>query len=520
MSDGEGLDGGGAVEANPFRARTLWNERCEYAFTRGAILRGLGFIYAVAFLILFRQMNGLISSHGLLPVAPFLSSMKSALGASAYVRLPTLFWFGSSDAAMRVACSLGLALSVAVMAGFANAATMGLLWLLDLSFVGVGQTFYGFGWEMLLLEAGFLAIFLAPSWPLGSSRGAAPEPVIWLYRWLLFRVMFGAGLIKLRGDPCWVELTCLADFYETQPIPGPLSSYFHAMPMWFHEGGALFNHFVELIVPWGAFGPKRVRRAAGALTIVFQSILIASGNLAFLNWLTIVVALACFDDEVFVRAFPRRLIDRLRAREGTSPPSLLRRRTIAVLCIVVAALSIAPTVNLLSSEQRMNDSFDPFHLVNTYGAFGSVEHERHEVVIEGTWDDPLSGDAHYQEYEFPCKPGDPKRRPCFVTPYHYRLDWQMWFLAIGGIEREPWFLKLVYELLRENPAVTGLLAKDPFAGRPPRYLRALYYRYQFTRDRRDGVWKRTLLGEFLRPIAVDDPELHAALARRGWLSDR
>ena len=499
---------------------SLKSEGASYWFTRFVFLRGLGFIYTVAFYSLARQMRGLIESHGLQPAAPYLSRVRDALGGAAYVRLPTLFWLGCSDSVMRVACWVGVALSLAVLAGRANAILLAGLWVLYLSFVDVGQVFYGYGWELLLLETGFLAIFLAPAFRLRSFASSPPPvAVVWLLRWVLFRVMLGAGLIKLRGDPCWVHLTCLVDHYETQPNPGPLSWYFHAMPLWFHRGGALFNHFVELVVPWGYFGPRRIRHAAGAFTVLFQIILILSGNLSFLNWLTIVVAVSCFDDSLLEGLFSRRLRERVRdlATEGVA--SRGRRRTMVGLVVSILILSLAPVFNMLSPTQAMNASFFPLPLVNTYGAFGSVEHERHEVVLEGTRDDVLSGEARWLEYEFPCKPGNVRRPPCLVTPYHYRLDWQMWFAGLSDFRREPWIVKLIYELLRENPAVTSLLAKDPFANAPPRYVRALLYRYRFTRDHRNGWWEREPLGEYLRPLSLDDPALLEFLSRRGWLDE-
>ena len=506
----------------PFLAGGKRRERASYWLTQRAILGALGFVDAVAFYSLLRQMDGLIGSSGLLPAARFLENVRRARGSVPVFELPTLFWLSSSDLVLHVACSLGLGLSIAAVLGFANALTMGLIWLLYLSFVHVGQIFYGYGWELLALEAGFLAIFLAPPWRLGAlATSKPPVVVVWLFRWLVFRVMFGAGLIKLRGDPCWLHLTCLADHYETQPNPGPLSYYFHELPMWAHRLGVLFNHFVELIVPWGLFGPRRIRHAAGAFTIAFQTILILSGNLSFLNWLTIAVALSAFDDSFFERLVPPKtrawVLEQVAGAKGEASESALRRRTVQGLAVVVAVLSVFPVVNMVSPDQAMNASFDPLSIVNTYGAFGSVEHERHEVVLEGTHDDPLSGDARWLEYEFPCKPGDVRRRPCLVTPYHYRLDWQMWFAGLSSYRRQPWIVKLVFELLRENPAVTALLARDPFAGSPPRYVRALLYRYRFTSDRRSGWWQRELLGEYLRPMSLDDPDLREFLERRRWL---
>lgn len=497
-----------------------WSDDATFVLTRTVLLRALGLNYFVAFLILWNQGDGLFGSHGILPVGPFLKLVHSRAGAGAYVELPSLFWFSHSDAVLHGAAGLGVALSFGVCLGFANAIVMGTLWVLYLSFTHVGQIFYGYGWEILLLEAGFLGAFLAPPLSLRPfARSPPPTAVVWLFRWLVFRLMLGAGLIKLRGDACWTELTCLAEHYESQPNPGPLSYYFDALPMWADEAGVLFNHLVEVAAPFGVFGPRRIRITSGLLIIAFQTLLILSGNLSFLNWLTIAVALSCFDDGVFRRLVPGRFRAGADARIAASivlPPTALRSRVIQGLVALVVLLSLAPTFNLLLPDQKMNASFDPLHLVNTYGAFGSVDHERHEVIIEGTNGDPLSGDVEWREYSFPCKPGDVRRRPCLVTPYHYRLDWQMWFAGHRRTAGDAWFVKLVYELLRGNTHVTALLDADPFSGGRPRYVRALLYRYQFPKNLSKGYWERQLVGEYLRPIAVDDAVLTEFLESRGW----
>jgi hypothetical protein len=513
-------DGADALLVTPH----FWHDSSKHWLTQRVLVRGLGFIDAIAFWVLFRQMDGLLGSHGILPIAQYLARLREVLGTRAAFELPSLLWLSSSDGAMHALCLAGLVLSLLAVAGFANAWTMAAIWILYSSFVHTGQIFYGYGWELLTLEAGFLGIFLAP--PRGfrtSSPTSPPVAVVWLFRWLAFRVMLGAGLIKLRGDPCWIALTCLADHYQSQPSPNPLSPYFHALPMFAHKLGAAFNHLVEVIAPFGLFGPRRARLASGVLIVVFQVILIASGNLSFLNWLTIVVALSAFDDAAFERLLPSGLRARVRAHVARlgpgAAPSRARRITLRVLVGAVAFLSIFPVVNMLSPGQAMNQNFEPLNLVNTYGAFGSVGHQRYEVILEGTWDDALAGDARWQEYDFPCKPGNPYRRHCIASPYHYRLDWQMWFAGFAESAHDAWFLKLVYELLRENPAVTSLLARDPFRGHPPRYVRALRYRYWFAPRAAPEFWERELVGEYLRPVSKNDAELMEFLQRRGWLSD-
>jgi hypothetical protein len=484
-----------------------------YWLTRFVFLRLLGLVYCVAFLVVVFQWQPLLGSHGLLPAADFLDRLRAAGlgGGDAFFRLPTLFWLDASDTTFRLAALVGLALSLALLLGFANVPSLLALWFLYMSFVHVGQVFYGYGWEILLLETGFLAVFLVPLWrPLPFARSAPPSPVaIGLLRWLVFRLMLGAGLIKLRGDPCWRDLTCLVYHYATQPNPNPLSWYFYQLPVWFDRLEVLFNHLVELLCPCFVFGPRPARLVAGSLIALFQVLLILSGNLSFLNWLTLAVAVACFDDGVFRRLVPERLLRRLDAAVAGAAETKARGIASYALLLVVALLSLKPVANMVSPGQVMNTSFDPFDLVNTYGAFGTVSRERYEIVLEGTSDDPAAKQARWAEYEFKCKPGDPARRPCWISPYHYRLDWQMWFLAMPGAPVDDWFLHLVAKLLEGDPGVRGLLAPGPFEQHPPRAIRALYYRYAMTRlaDHSRDYWKRTLVGEYLRPVTLDDPAL-------------
>jgi len=494
--------------------------RTTYSFwlVRAALLRGLGCIYAVAFLILVNQGPALLGAHGLLPAARFLELVAEQLGSrgAGFWHLPSLFWLSASDGWLQTGAWLGFLGALAVVAGFSSAPLLAWLWALYLSFTHIGQIFYGYGWDSLLCETGFLAIFLAPLWRPREFDARSPPPfiVVVLFRWLAFRVMFGAGLIKLRGDPCWTDLTCLAYHYETQPNPGPLSPLFHAAPLWFHELGTLFNHGVEVVAPFGVFGPRRVRAVAGGLIVVFQSILIASGNLSFLNWLTLLIGLACFDDQVLLRALPARFREHLQGRLLTvvDAPLSRRRRTVSVaLAVVIAVLSLNPVVNLLSPRQAMNASFEPFNLVNTYGAFGSVSRERYELIIEGTSAKAIDERTQWREYQLPCKPGRVDRWPCLVTPYHYRLDWQLWFVPLSPDYNRRWFLSLTNKLLRGEPVVLSLFAENPFPAAPPHFIRASFYRYQFAPLGSHDTWQRTPAGQYLPPTSLEDPELVDAL---------
>jgi hypothetical protein len=524
------------MDSASYGFRTAWwqrlaLDRSSFEIARFAALRLLALVYLAAFASLAVQLGPLIGSRGLLPAADFLSRARAQLGGDAYWKLPTLFWpgaLGASDGTMHMACVLGVALSAAALGGVSHGAVWLALWVLYASFVHVGQIFYGYGWEFQLLETGMIAVFLstwsAPRLARGP-RPPAPAAAVWLLRWLVFRVMLGAGLIKLRGDPCWRELTCLDFHFETQPNPNPASFWFHHAPHALHVAGVVFNHAAELVAPWFVLGPRLGRRMAGGVIVAFQLTLIASGNLSFLNWLTIVPALACFDDDLCLRAFPARararLAARIEANRRISTGARAQRWAAGAYAIVVAVLSVAPVVNLASSDQRMNATFDPLALVNTYGAFGSVDRIRYEVILEGTTDDDPGPASHWREYEWPCAPGDPMRRPCLVSPYQHRLDWQMWFVGNGAargeaITQEPWLVHLVWQLLRGEPAVKRLLATDPFPAAPPRAIRIGIWRYAFAPPGGRAWWTRWRVGEFLRPVRVDDPSLRRYVRATDW----
>jgi hypothetical protein len=491
-----------------------------YWLTRFLILRLLGLVYFFAFLSLARQVLPLIGEHGLTPIPPFLQDVVWYRGSrlEGFELYPSLFWLNASDALLQRLSWLGCALSLVVVLGYANAILLAVLWALYMSFVHVGQIWYGYGWEIQLLETGFLAIFLCqPFDPRPFPGRAPPTAVIWLFRWLIFRIMLGAGLIKIRGDTCWRDLTCLYYHYETQPIPNPLSWYAHFAPRWFHRCGVVFNHVTELGTPWLAFGPRLARHIAGVTMVCFQMFLILSGNLSFLNYLTIVPVLACCDDEFLARLLPERLVSRAENAAESAAPSRLQQGVAAALAALVAYLSIAPVANLLSAGQVMNTSFGALDLVNTYGAFGSVGKVRYEIVLEGTSDETIGEATRWKPYEFPCKPGDPRRRPCVISPYQPRLDWQIWFAAMSTPKGAPWVVHFVWKLLHNDRGALSLLANNPFPQRPPRYVRARFFGYEFAPPGSGAWWKRSYVDDWLYPLSIGDPRLEKFLSDYGWL---
>ncbi|MEU9664553.1 lipase maturation factor family protein [Streptomyces bobili] len=464
-----------------------WFTAPEYWLSRTVFQRALACVYLVAFVTAALQFRALLGERGMLPVARFVERVP-------FRRAPSVFHWRCSDRFFAGCAWAGCAVSAALVAGLDSllplwaAMTAWLVpWVLYVSIVNVGQTWYGFGWESLLLETGFLAVFL------GNDEVAPPIVVLFLLRWLLFRVEFGAGLIKMRGDPCWRKLTCLDHHHETQPMPGPLSWFFHHLPKPLHRVEVAANHVTQLIVPFLLFTPQPIATAAASLMILTQLWLVLSGNFSWLNWITIVLAVPALE---------------LPAGPPATPDAPL---WYVVVVLAVAAfllfLSHRPVLNMLSRRQIMNRSFDPLHLVNTYGAFGSVSRVRHEVVIEGTLDEVPRADSDWREYEFKGKPGDPRRWPRQFAPYHLRLDWMMWFAALSPSYAGPWFGALVERLLENDRDTLRLLRRSPFPpGEPPRHIRARLFRYRYTnwRELREtgACWERTYVREYLPPTRL------------------
>lgn len=490
-----------------------------YWITRLVFQRALALVYLIGFAAIIRQFTPLLGERGLLPVQQFVRS-------TSFWNSPGIFYWFPKDLAFLIFGWIGVTLSLYALFGlserFGNPVSMtvwAILWVLYLSFVNVGQAFYSFGWESLLVETGFYAIFL------GAAHSEPSFLSILMLRWLLFRVMFGAGLIKIRGDDCWRNLTCLQYHYETQPMPNPFSWYFHRLPNWFQGMSVFGNHVVELAVPFLFFLPQPYAGIGGIITILFHLWLMASGNFAFLGFLTMVLAIPTLSDAHLKYLIPVGV----GALTGLSPPYLY---TIYAVSALVILLSYFPVVNMLSPRQVMNTSFNPIHLVGAYGAFGSITRPRYEVIIEGTNEHILTPQTQWREYEFIGKPGDVHRRPSQIAPYHLRLDWLMWFqpfnaqIADGKVTvygYDPWFIHFMEKLLRNDKPILSLVRSNPFPDYPPRYVRALFYRYRFTtaQERREtgAWWHRDRIGVYFPAVSIDNPSFQQALQNQGWLEE-
>ncbi|MFC0680992.1 lipase maturation factor family protein [Lysobacter korlensis] len=467
----------------------------DYEFGRQALQRGIAAVYLIAFVSTANQFPVLLGDRGLLP-APQL------LRHPALLRGPTLFRWRYSDALLRAVSWTGAAIALVIVLGLPQLGppwvpllAFLVIWLLYMSIVNIGQTFYGFGWESLLLEAGFLAAFL------GSNEVPPAWPVLLLFWWLVFRLEFGAGMIKMRGGSEWRDFTALYYHHETQPMPNPVSRYAHLLPKRIHRLEVVGNHFAQLVVPFFLFVPGPVGTLAAAVVIVTQGWLVVSGNFAWLNWITIVLAFSAVSDSVVHAVLPVVPLDQ-GTGEASMPPWWAAIGI--VLTVFYLILSWPALKNLFSRNQLMNASFNTWSLANAYGAFGTVTKERYEIVIEGTLAaDPAEGD--WLEYEFKGKPGDVRRTPGQYAPYHLRLDWLMWFLALGS-PGERWFLPLLVRLLEADKPTLKLLRRDPFGGQPPSWVRAKIYLYRFsTREEKrttGDVWVREELGLFRAPVSL------------------
>jgi hypothetical protein len=477
----------------------------QYRVTQYLFLKLLALVYVIAFTSTAVQVRALVGEHGILPLTTYLQRAHEVLGRQAYWSIPGVFWFASGDSALLAVCVLGALCGVLVLANRAVRPALAGAFLLYLSLVSAGQDFLSFQWDFLLLEAGFLAIFL------GLSRG-----VVFLYWWLLFRLMLLSGWVKYAsGDPAWRSLTALSYHYETQPLPTPIAWYVHQLPAWFHSASTAAMFVIELMAPLLIFGPRRLRFIAAGAIAGLQCLILLTGNYTFFNVLTIALCIFVFDDDALRRVLPERVF-RIASLDPSHGPSSRPAR--AVVTVVAALILLISTLQLSGTILGYSPGpglalirlVSPFGIVNTYGLFAVMTTTRLEIIVEGSNDG-----AHWEEYEFKYKPGDVRRAPPWVAPYQPRLDWQMWFAALGSYRDNPWFVNFVVRLLQGSAGVKGLLARIPLGGRAPEYIRATVYRYRFTsfseRRATGAWWSRDWKGIYLPPVSLRDIAVNARI---------
>lgn len=500
-----------------YLTRFLWGrhlEQPDYFLTRWVFLRALGVVYLIAFVSLWMQVTGLIGHNGILPEDQFMSAVKqqcdnSAIGIERFRIVPTLCWLSSSNGFLLFQCAAGTALALVLIIGIAPTTVLALLWLLYLSLVTVGQDFLAFQWDNLLLEAGFLAIFLAPLQLLpGLLREPPPSrTILWLLRFLLFKLMFSSGCVKwTSGDPSWRNLTALTFHYQTQPLPTWIAWYANQSPLWFMKLSCAVMFGIEIGVPFLIFAPRTLRFFAAGAIAFLQILILLTGNYTFFNWLTLALCLLLLDDFAIKKIFRwpfTHAVPRKKYRHwslGLTVPLACVYSIISLMQIVVI---FGTQSSLLTPIVAAAEWLGPFRTINDYGLFRVMTRERHEIIVQG------SNDAvHWSDYEFKYKPGNVDRRPAFIAPLQPRLDWQMWFAALGNYQQNPWFGNFCVRLLQGSPDVVALLKTDPFPQKPPRYIRAELYDYQFTtfpeRRATGAWWKREFIGEYLPPVSLPE----------------
>ncbi|HVV00704.1 MAG TPA: lipase maturation factor family protein [Verrucomicrobiae bacterium] len=498
----------------------------SYFWTRTIFTRGLALIYLLAFLSLWVQVDGLFGSHGIVPVSSTISAARQQLGTAGsglerFRLLPTFCWWNTTDRFLDGQCAAGVVFASLALVGVSPPFCFLLLWLLYLSLCSIGGVFFGYQWDVLLLETGFLAIFFAPTrWlSLRAREEAPPLILLWLLRLLLFRLMLESGCVKIfSGDPTWRNFTALVYHYETQPLPAWTGWYAAHLPLFFQKCSTFVVLLIELVCPFLIFGPRRARVLACGSFIFLQGLILATGNYCFFNLLTILLDLLLLDDSAFGRMSCWRIRSRRTIAEVPQAPG--RCRWPRGVQIAIAVLSIGLTLIPFTYAVRIPVAwprpllavcawFAPCRSFNSYGLFAVMTTNRAEIIIEGSNDG-----TRWQPYEFPYKPGKLDRRPAFVAPHQPRLDWQMWFAALGSYRENPWLLQLCARLLEGRPEVLSLLASNPFPDRPPRYIRAQLYMYHFTdhamRRRTGQWWRREPIGEYIPPISLRNDSADSA----------
>ena len=481
-------------------SKLLWGPALKaerYVLVSWVFLRLFGAIYVAAFASLAVQILGLIGHAGIQPLGSYLQAVHRALGASAYLYMPCVFWLNSSDTAIFAGTLVGMLMGLLVVIDRCTRWALIGLFALYLSYSYAGQEFMSFQWDALLLEVGFLAIFLT-----GGSR-----IVVWLFRWLVFRYLFLAGIVKLlSGDPTWRNWTALQYHFWTQPLPTPLAWYAAHLPDRLLTVGTAATLFIELGCVFLIFLPRRVRALAACCVLLLQALIVLTGNYNFFNLLTMLLCIFLFDDAALEPLVP------LRAQSWAARRAPLAARaatvTATALALIVLPLGLNRIWQTLTHTNiplvgAVSQALSPLLIVNPYGLFAVMTTTRPEIVIEGS-----SDGQNWREYVFRYQPGPLLRRPAWNIPHQPRLDWQMWFAALGSVRDNPWLGGLVLRLLEGSPEVLALFQMNPFAEAPPKYIRGELYDYQFADAHSHAMagqwWVRRLEGLYFRAVSLDD----------------
>ena len=507
---------------------TMLPDPAQHAHTRALFLRAVGLVYLIAIASWWVQIDDLVGSGGLVPAAPWLkrvSESAEAQNLSRMANVPTVFWWiGASDTALHVTAAAGCALAVCLIAGFITGPCLVGLFLIYLSFVTTGSPFMNFQWDILLLEVGFLSIFLAP-WRclrLGWKSPPVPAPhhmaflvLLWL---VVAKLMFFSGWTKIawagEAHPeWWPEHTAMTYHYFTQPIPNPLSWYAHHLPLWFHKASLWPMFFVELVLPFLVFFGRRARLVAAVGFAGLMLLIAATGNYTYFNLLTIVLCIPLI-------AIPSRREQPETGATSTSRflrfgPAASRVLPFALLLwlnihIILRDLHNAPSP-LLENDlcpdfaDTWAQKLAPFQIASGYGLFRTMTTERPEIIFEGSADG-----NEWKTYDFRWKADSPDDKPSFIAPHQPRLAWQFWFAAL---ERQyhprsrnaGWFSPLVSAILDGKPVVDCFLVENPFPTTPPRYVRARLEHFTFTspNERRatGQIWNTETVGQFLPTVS-------------------
>ncbi len=474
-----------------------------HLIARWLFLRALGGIYFSAFFALLFQVRGLIGTHGILPAAEYLQTLRG-VGWLRFWEAPTLLWVSSGNAMLVGLCWVGLIASVLVALNVLPRWMLAVCFLCFLSFVAAAQDFSGYQSDGMLLEAGFLALFVAPGgWRPGwgtRSRGVWAAYLLLLWEW--FRIYFQSGLVKLEsGDETWRNLTAMYEYYQNGPLPTWIGWYLQHLPHWFHVASAGLTLFMELVLVWLALFGRQARLVCFWVVTVWQVVVIATANYAFLNYLVLVLAVLLLDDRTLVRWVPRRWRSGLRGEveESRRWVRAVGGASAAGMLSWVGYATLVPMVQMLAPQTHLPETpvawLEPFRVANQYGLFAVMTPHRLEIEFQGSNDG-----AHWAAYPFRYKPQELNERPRIYAPYQPRFDWNLWFASLGQWQQNLMVPRTEELLLEGDRDVLGLFAGDPFPGAPPKYVRAVLWQYWFSTSaekRATGAWwRRQMLGAY------------------------